>query len=99
MRVIRKPAPAGANIAASKPDPILAQTRLRPVQARLIAAELAEKILRMFARSAPDFVLKGRCADLVRLDSQALEQEMGFDVGRGGSKPRSTERRLDLPRQ
>jgi len=33
-----------------------------------------------FARSVPDFVLKGRFADLVKLDSQALEQEMGFDV-------------------
>jgi len=29
----------------------------------------------------PDFVLKGRFADLVKLDLQALEQEMGFDVG------------------
>ena len=27
-----------------------------------------------------DFVLKGRVADLVKLDLQALEQEMGFDV-------------------
>jgi len=34
-----------------------------------------------FARSVPDFVLKGRFADLVKLDLQALEQEMGFDVG------------------
>ena len=34
------------------------------------------------ARSVPDFVLKGRCADLVKLDSQALEQEIGFAVGR-----------------
>jgi hypothetical protein len=33
-----------------------------------------------FTRSVPDFVLKGRFADLVRLDLQALEQEMGFDV-------------------
>src|SRR5262249_11235030 len=33
-----------------------------------------------FARSVPDFVLKGRFADLVKLDLQALEQEMGFDV-------------------
>ena len=33
-----------------------------------------------FARSVPDFVLKGRFADLVRLDLQALEQEMGFNV-------------------
>lgn len=31
-----------------------------------------------FARSVPDFVLKGRFADLVRLDLTALEQEMGF---------------------
>jgi hypothetical protein len=30
----------------------------------------------MFVRS----VLKGRCADLVKLDSRALEQEIGFDV-------------------
>jgi hypothetical protein len=34
-----------------------------------------------FTRSVPDFVLKGRFADLVRLDLQALEQEMGFDLG------------------
>jgi hypothetical protein len=33
-----------------------------------------------FARSVPDFVLKGRFADLVKLDLQALEQEMGFDL-------------------
>jgi hypothetical protein len=33
-----------------------------------------------FARSVPDFVLKGRFTDLVKLDLQALEQEMGFDV-------------------
>jgi len=35
-----------------------------------------------FARSVPDFVLKGRFADLVKLDLQTLEQEMGFSVGR-----------------
>jgi len=35
-----------------------------------------------FARSVPDFVLKGRFADVVRLDLAALEQEMGFAVGR-----------------
>ena len=35
-----------------------------------------------FARSVPDFVLKGRFADVVRLDLHALEQEMGFAVGR-----------------
>ncbi len=34
-----------------------------------------------FARGVPDFVLKGRFADVVRLDLQALEQEMGFSVG------------------
>ena len=34
-----------------------------------------------FARSVPDFVLKGRFADRVKLDLQALEQEMGFAVG------------------
>ena len=33
-----------------------------------------------FARSVPDFVLKGRFADVVRLDLGALEQEMGFTV-------------------
>jgi hypothetical protein len=33
-----------------------------------------------FARMVPDFVLKGRFADLVKLDLKALEQEMGFDV-------------------
>ncbi len=35
-----------------------------------------------FARSVPDFVLKGRFADMVKLDLVALEQEMGFAVGR-----------------
>ena len=35
-----------------------------------------------FARSVPDFVLKGRFADLVKLDLDALEREMGFAVGR-----------------
>lgn len=30
-----------------------------------------------FARSVPDFVLKGRFADVVRLDLAALEQERG----------------------
>jgi PLD-like domain len=34
-----------------------------------------------FARSVPDFVLKGRFADLVKLDLHALEQEMGFAIG------------------
>jgi hypothetical protein len=34
-----------------------------------------------FVRSVPDFVLKGRFADLVRLDLEALECEMGFAVG------------------
>ena len=34
-----------------------------------------------FARSVPDFVLKGRFADVVRLDLAALEQEMGFAAG------------------
>ena len=34
-----------------------------------------------FARSVPDFVLKGRFADLVKLDLYALEREMGFTVG------------------
>lgn len=37
-----------------------------------------------FARSVPDFVLKGRFADIVRLDLAALEQEMGFDLGTSG---------------
>jgi hypothetical protein len=36
-----------------------------------------------FAKSVPDFVLKGRFADMVRLDLAALEQEMGFTAGRG----------------
>ena len=35
-----------------------------------------------FARSVPDFALKGRFADMVKLDLAALEQEMGFAVGR-----------------
>ncbi|MEO9190126.1 MAG: phospholipase D family protein [Acetobacteraceae bacterium] len=38
-----------------------------------------------FARGVPDFVLKGRFADLVKLDLQALEQEMGFTLGRAPS--------------
>jgi hypothetical protein len=36
-----------------------------------------------FARSVPDFVLKGRFADVVRLDLAAPEQEMGFAAGHG----------------
>ncbi len=35
-----------------------------------------------FARSVPDFVLKGRFADVVKLDLNALQQEMGFTAGR-----------------
>jgi hypothetical protein len=35
-----------------------------------------------FARSVPDFALKGRFADMVKLDLRALEQEMGFAAGR-----------------
>jgi hypothetical protein len=35
-----------------------------------------------FARSVPDFVLKGRFADQVNLDLHALEQEMGIAVER-----------------
>lgn len=35
-----------------------------------------------FARSVPDFVLKGRFADQVKLDLRALEQEMDFAVQR-----------------
>ncbi len=34
-----------------------------------------------FARSVPDFTLKGRFVDKVMLDLRALEQEMGFAVG------------------
>jgi hypothetical protein len=30
----------------------------------------------------PDFALKGRFADLVRLDLRAVEQEMGLAVGK-----------------
>ncbi len=33
-----------------------------------------------FARTVPDFVLKGRFADIVRLDLEALEKEMGIPV-------------------
>lgn len=33
-----------------------------------------------FARSVPDFVLKSRFVDLVKLDLRALEQEMGFSL-------------------
>jgi hypothetical protein len=35
-----------------------------------------------FARSVPDFALKGRFADVVRLDLRAVEDEMGLAVGR-----------------
>jgi hypothetical protein len=35
-----------------------------------------------FARSVPGFVLKGRFADLVKLDLLALEQEMGLALRR-----------------
>jgi hypothetical protein len=35
-----------------------------------------------FARSVPDFALKGRFADMVKLDLTALEQELGFAIGR-----------------
>jgi hypothetical protein len=38
-----------------------------------------------FARSVPDFVLKGRFADMVKLDLRALEQEMGFAIGGSGA--------------
>ena len=35
-----------------------------------------------FARSVPDFVFKGRFADVVRLDLRSIEGEMRFTVGR-----------------
>ncbi len=48
-----------------------------------------------FARSVPDFVLKSRFADLVKLDLHALEQEMGFAAGRGfGARIASVRRSL-----
>jgi len=34
-----------------------------------------------FAKTVPDFVLKGRFADAVRLDLDAVEKEMGIEVG------------------
>ena len=38
-----------------------------------------------FAKGVPDFVLKGRFADIVKLDLGAIEKEMGVSVdGRGG---------------
>jgi hypothetical protein len=38
-----------------------------------------------FAKGVPDFVLKGRFADIVKLDLEAIEKEMGVSVdGRGG---------------
>ncbi|MGI8741709.1 MAG: phospholipase D family protein [Bryobacteraceae bacterium] len=38
-----------------------------------------------FAKGVPDFVLKGRFADIVKLDLAAIEKEMGVSVdGRGG---------------
>jgi hypothetical protein len=43
-----------------------------------------------FARSVPDFVLKGRFVDRITLDLPALEQEMDFDLG----TPRTWWRRL-----
>ena len=46
-----------------------------------------------FARSVPDFVLKGRFADVVRLDLAALEQEMGVAVGRAPTWRRRVLRR------
>ena len=36
-----------------------------------------------FAKTVPDFVLKGRFADVVRLDLEALEKEMGIEVSSG----------------
>ncbi len=33
-----------------------------------------------FAKTVPDFVLKGRFADVVRLDLEAVEKEMGIEV-------------------
>jgi hypothetical protein len=50
-----------------------------------------------FARSVPDFVLKGRFADLVKLDSQALERRWGSMSrlgGLGGTASFGDERRL-----
>ena len=41
---------------------------------------------RQFARSVPDFVLKGRFADQVKLDLHALEQEIGFAVERSRAR-------------
>jgi hypothetical protein len=38
-----------------------------------------------FARGVPDFVLKGRFADVVRLDLQAIEKEMRMSVDAGRS--------------
>ena len=35
-----------------------------------------------FARSVPDFVLKGRFVDLEKLDLQAQEQEIGFSIAK-----------------
>jgi hypothetical protein len=55
-----------------------------------------------FARSVPDFGLKGRFADLVKLDLQALEQEIGSTSrrrGPGGAASFGGERRLvEFPR-
>ena len=36
-----------------------------------------------FAKTVPAFVLKGRFADVVRLDLEALEKEMGIEVSSG----------------
>ncbi len=38
-----------------------------------------------FARSVPDFVLKGRFADVVQRDLRALERETAMAVARGQS--------------
>jgi hypothetical protein len=49
-----------------------------------------------FTRMVPDFVLKGRFADRVTLDLDALEKEMGFDLGSAGPWWRRLMRRRSL---
>jgi hypothetical protein len=46
-----------------------------------------------FACSVPDFALKGQFADMVKLDLHALEQELGFTVGRPAGMWRRLARR------
>jgi hypothetical protein len=43
---------------------------------------------KQFARSVPDFALKGRFSDMVKLDLSALEHELGFAIGQPAGRSR-----------